>query len=322
MKRRIGLLLPPGFQALDLMATTVFELANTLCDEPCYELAMLSEHGGPVVSSSGVKVLTEPVTRYDYDTLIVAGQMFPNEKPSSPGFVDILREANQQARRVASICTGAFLLAEAGLLDGKRATTHWQLARDLQRAYPKLRVEEDRIFIADGKVWTSAGMTACVDLCLAMVESDHGIEMSRNIARKLVVYHRRSGGQSQFSALLELEPKSDRIQQALSYAKRHLRKPLSVDELAEAANLSTRQFSRTFRIETGQSPARAVEVLRVEAARAMIEGSNHSIDVVARETGFSDPERMRRAFLRAFGQPPQAIKRAAREQAALSTGLN
>ncbi len=318
MKRRIGLLLPTGFQALDLMATTVFELANILCDEPCYEVTMLSEHGGAVVSSSGVRVLTDPVARHDYDTLLVAGQMLPGEQASSPGFLEILREANRQSRRVGSICTGAFLLAEAGLLDGKRATTHWQLARDLQRAYPKVRVEEDRIFINEGKVWTSAGMTACADLCLAMVEADHGAEMSRNIARKLVVYHRRSGGQSQFSALLELEPKSDRIQQALSYAKRHLRKPLSVDELAEAANLSTRQFSRTFRIETGQSPARAVEVLRVEAARAMIEGSNHSIDVVARETGFTDPERMRRAFLRAFGQPPQAIKRAAREQAALA----
>jgi transcriptional regulator GlxA family with amidase domain len=190
------------------------------------------------------------------------------------------------------------------------------LARELQRAYPKLRVEEDRIFINEGKIWTSAGMTACVDLCLALVEADLGVKVSRHIARKLVVYHRRSGGQSQFSALLELEPKSDRIQHALSYAKRHLRnKPCRSIELADAANLSTRQFSRTFRVETGQSPARAVEVLRVEAARAMIEGSNHPIDVVARETGFADPERMRRAFLRAFGQPPQAIKRAAREQA-------
>jgi transcriptional regulator GlxA family with amidase domain len=317
MTRRIGLLLPPGFQALDFMATTVYEIANDLSEAPEYAVTMLSEHGGPVTSSAGIQVLTEPVTRYDYDTLLVAGQMVPR-RPSSPGFVEILRRAGAESRRVASICTGAFLLAEAGLLDGKRATTHWALARELQRTYPKVRVEEDRIFINEGRVWTSAGMTACADLCLAMVESDHGPTMSRNIARKLVVYHRRSGGQSQFSALLELEPKSDRIQQALTYAKRHLRKPLSVDELAEAANLSTRQFSRTFRIETGQSPARAIEVLRVEAARAMIEGSNHSIDVVARETGFSDPERMRRAFLRAFGQPPQAIKRAAREQAALA----
>jgi transcriptional regulator GlxA family with amidase domain len=317
MTRRIGFLLPPGFQALDFMATTVYELANDLSDAPGYTVTMLSEHGGPVTSSLGLQVLTEPVTRHDYDTLLVAGQMAPR-RPSAPGFVEILRRAGVESRRVASLCTGAFLLAEAGLLDGKRATTHWSHARELQRTYPKVRVEEDRIFINEGKVWTSAGMTACVDLCLALVESDHGPGLSRQIARKLVVYHRRSGGQSQFSALLDLEPKSDRIQQALAYAKRHLRKPLSVDELAEAANLSTRQFSRTFRIETGQSPARAIEVLRVEAARAMIEGSNHSIDVVARETGFSDPERMRRAFLRAFGQPPQAIKRAAREQAALS----
>jgi transcriptional regulator GlxA family with amidase domain len=131
----------------------------------------------------------------------------------------------------------------------------------------------------------------------------------------MVVYHRRSGGQSQFSALLELEPKSDRIQVALTYAKGNLRKALSVDELADAAHLSRRQFSRTFRMETGQSPARAVEGLRVEAARALIEAGGHAIDVVARETGFADPERMRRAFLRAYGQPPQAIKRAARGQA-------
>lgn len=317
MQRKIGLLLPPGFQALDLMVTTVFELANTISGQACYALQILSEQGGILHSSSGVGVLTEAAQAVEVDTLMVAGQLTPGT-PSSPGFIAILRRSAVQARRIAGICTGAFLLAEAGLLDGKRATTHWALARELQRAYPKLRVEEDRICINEGGIWTSAGMTACVDLCLALVEADHGAEMSCHIARKLVVHRRRSGGQSQFSALLELEPKSDRIQQALSYAKRHLKKPLSVDDLASAANLSTRQFSRAFRVETGQSPARAVEVLRVEAARAMIEGSNHSIDVVARETGFADPERMRRAFLRAFGQPPQAIKRAAREQAALS----
>jgi len=314
MKRRIGLLLPPGFQALDIMATTVFELANSQGAEPPYEVSMLSEHGGVVTSSSGIGVLTAPASLEDIDTLLVVGQTQPG-RPSPPGLLDILRRAGAHVRRVGSICTGAFLLAEAGQMDGKRVTTHWQLARDLQRAYPKLRVEEDRIFINEGKFWTSAGMTACADLCLALIEADHDEELARNVARRLVVHHRRSGGQTQFAALLELEPKSDRIQQALSYAKRHLRKPLSVDELAEAANLSTRQFSRTFRIETGQSPARAIEVLRVEAARAMIEASNHPIDVVARETGFTDPERMRRAFLRAFGQPPQAIKRAARERA-------
>lgn len=316
MKRRIGFLLPPGFQALDLMATTVFEIANHLDGGPFYDVTLLSEQGGVLGSSSGVGVFTEAFERHDYDTLIVAGIMQPLTQRPSSAFLDFLRDASHTSRRTASICTGAFILAEAGLLEGRRATTHWALARDLQRAYPRTRVEEDRIFINDGRIWTSAGMTACIDLCLAMVEADLGKDASKHIARQMVVYHRRSGGQSQFSALLELEPKSDRIQQALSYAKRHLQKPLSVDELAEAANLSTRQFSRSFRLETGQSPARAIEVLRVEAARALIESSNHSIDVVARETGFADPERMRRAFLRAFGQPPQAIKRAAREQAA------
>ncbi|WP_312519001.1 GlxA family transcriptional regulator [Massilia sp.] len=316
MKRRIGFLLPPGFQALDLMATTVFEIANHLDGGPFYDVTLLSEQGGVLGSSSSVGVFTEAFERHDYDTLIVAGIMQPLTQRPSSAFLDFLRDASHASRRTASICTGAFILAEAGLLEGRRATTHWALARDLQRAYPRTRVEEDRIFINDGRIWTSAGMTACIDLCLAMVEADLGKDASKHIARQMVVYHRRSGGQSQFSALLELEPKSDRIQQALSYAKRHLQKPLSVDELAEAANLSTRQFSRSFRLETGQSPARAIEVLRVEAARALIESSNHSIDVVARETGFADPERMRRAFLRAFGQPPQAIKRAAREQAA------
>jgi transcriptional regulator GlxA family with amidase domain len=297
------------------MATTVFELANAQAAQPCYDMTLLSEHGGIVTSSSGISVLTEAANHFEFDTLLVAAQTQP-AKPSSKGLLDFLRQAAVHVRRIGSICTGAFLLAEAGLLDGKRVTTHWALGRDLQRAYPKLRVEDDHIYINEGKTWTSAGMTACVDLCLALLEGDEGAELARNVARRLLVHQRRSGGQTQFAALLELEPKSDRIQQALSYAKRHLRKPLSVDELAEAANLSTRQFSRTFRIETGQSPARAIEVLRVEAARAMIEASNQPIDVVARETGFTDPERMRRAFLRAFGQPPQAIKRAAREQAA------
>jgi transcriptional regulator GlxA family with amidase domain len=227
-----------------------------------------------------------------------------------------LRIGLATSRRVAAICTGAFALAEAGLLDGRRATTHWAFARDLQARFPKVAVEEDRIFIVDGPVWTSAGMTAGVDLALAMVEKDLGAELARLVAKKLVVYHRRAGGQSQFSVLLDLEPKSDRIQSALVYAKRNLTSTLSVDQLAEAAHLSPRQFSRAFRAETGQSPAKAVETLRVEAARLMMEQTRHPIDVVARETGFADRERMRRAFLRAFGQPPQAVRRNNRAEAA------
>src|SRR5947208_249439 len=213
-------------------------------------------------------------------------------------------------------CRGAFILAEAGLPDGRRATTHWHRARELQAGFPKVKVEEDRIFIIDGPVWTSAGMTAGIDLALAMVEKDLGADVARMVARKQVVYHRRAGGQSQFSALLELEPKSDRIQSALTYAKRNLGTPLTVGQLAKAVHLSPRQFGRAFRAETGQSPAKAVENLRVEAARLMMEQSRHPIDVIARQTGFIDRDRMRRAFLRAFGQPPQVIRRNARAQIA------
>jgi len=181
----------------------------------------------------------------------------------------------------------------------------------LQRAYPLVKMEQDRIYCVDGPIWTSAGASAGIDLALALVEDDLGTDLARQVAKKLVVYQRRAGSQSQYSTLLELDAKSDRIQTALTYAKRNLSAELSVEELAEAVHLSPRQFSRVFREETGQSPARAVENLRVEAARVMMEEGRHPIDVIARDTGFGDRERMRRAFLRAFGQPPQAIQRLA-----------
>lgn len=305
--QRIGFIVFPGFQVMSFAAVSVFEFANITAGERLYDVHFLSERGGQVVSSVGMTVETEPFGDGPFDTVIVGGGTEPIE--ASPGLVDFVRHALPASRRVAAICTGAFVLAAAGHLEGRRATTHWAYARDLQAQFPAMKMEEDRIFIIDGPVWTSAGMTAGIDLALAMVEKDHGAELARSVARKLVVYHRRAGGQSQFSVLLELEPKSDRIQVALSYAKQNLRNPLSVEELADAAHLSPRQFSRAFRAETGQSPAKAVEHLRVEAARLMMESSRHSIDVVASETGFADRERMRRAFLRAFGQPPQAIRR-------------
>jgi len=310
--KHVGLLIFPGFQIVDLAAVTVFELANALPGGPFYTTSLLSESGGLVSSSAGVQIDTTPIGEPEFDTLLVAGAM--NRVRSSDKFIEFIRAASAASRRTASICTGAFLLAEAGILNGRRATTHWAAARDLHRMYPKVRVEEDRIFINEDHIWTSAGMTACIDLCLALVEDDLSVVASRTIAKKMVVYHRRSGGQSQFSALLELEPKSDRIQTALSYAKRNLNKELSVDELADAAHLSRRQFSRAFRLETGQSPARAVELLRIEAARSMIEAGNHPIEAIARTSGFANPERMRRAFIRAYGVPPQAVKRVARQK--------
>src|ERR1700732_931381 len=306
--RRIGFVLSPGFQVMSFAALSVFEFANKEIGEPVYDIRVLSETGGSMRSSIGVSVATEPFDDTTFDTLFFSR----GTEPSTPGPIEFLRQALERCRRVAATCTGAFILAEAGVLDARRATTHWYHARDLQARFPKVKVEEDRIFIVDGPVWTSAGMTAGIDLALAMVEKDLSAEVARSVAQKLVVYHRRAGGQSQHSALLELAPKSDRIQSALAFAKRNLHTELSVERLADAANLSPRQFSRTFRAETGQSPAKAVEHLRVEAARLLMEQSRHPIDVVARESGFADRRRMRQAFLRAFGQPPQAIRRNAR----------
>jgi transcriptional regulator GlxA family with amidase domain len=311
--QRIGFIVFPGFQVMSCAVMAVFEFANKEMGEPVYDVHLLSESGGPVRSSIGFSAETEPLDGRSFDTVIVGGN---HSGALTPRVMKFLRRGLKRYRRVAATCVGAFVLAEAGLLDGRRATTHWDRARELQSRFPKVKVEDDRIFIIDGPVWTSAGMTAGIDLALAMVEKDLGADVARAVAKRLVVYHRRAGGQKQFSALLELEPKSDRIQNALAYAKRNLETPLTVEQLAEAAHLSPRQFSRAFRAETGQSPAKAVENLRVEAARLMMEQSRHPIDVIAQQTGFADRDRMRRAFLRAFGQPPQVIRRNARAEVA------
>ena len=314
--KRIGVLVFPGFQILDLAAIAAFELANIHAGKPVYQVELLSEEGGLVVSSSGVSTDSKRFGTVKYDTLLLSGALFI--APTSEKMCRFLRAGLRNARRVASICTGAFGLADAGLLDGRKATTHWSFAGELQKRHPAVKVQPDRIFINDGPVWTSAGMTAGIDLVLALVEEDLGVEAARFAARKLVVYHRRAGGQSQYSALLELEPKSDRIQKALVHARANLRDTLSVEELAEVVHLSPRQFSRAFKAETGQSPAHAVETLRVEAARALIDEGNLALGVVARETGFGDPERMRRAFLRTLGQPPQSVRRVSRREAAVA----
>ena len=315
----VGLVVYPHFQSLALAVASVFEYANLLRGEEVYQFRIVSEHGGAVMSSQGFSVNTEPLAKAGYDTLIVAGD---NEcRLPSATLVDFLQRAPFHSRRIASICTGAFVLAAAGLLDGKRATTHWYHARDFKKQYPNVQLDEDRIFVVDGQVWTSAGMSAGVDLALAIVESDFGLETARMVARKLVLYQRRGGGQSQFSTLLELNARSDRVQMALTYASENLASDLSVERLAEAARLSPRQFSRVFREETGQSPAKAVERLRVEAARLMMETTRHPIEIIARETGFGDRERMRQAFLRAFGQPPQTIQRASGVAPLMKQGL-
>jgi transcriptional regulator GlxA family with amidase domain len=312
--RDIAFVVYPGYSVMALAVVTAFEVANVvLADEPPYELHFVSETGGKVKTSSVMMLETEAFTDMPFDTLVVGGAT--NLVPSTPGLIAFMRDATKRHRRIAAVCTGSFVLAEAGLLNGRHATTHWQYARDMQRQFPEVKMDEDRIFINDGPIWTSAGMTAGIDLGLALIENDLGGEVAKSVARKLVMYHRRGGGQSQFSALLELSPKSDRIQTALAYARENLHKPLTVPALADAAHLSPRQFSRAFHAETGQSPAKAIENLRVEAARNLMEQSRHPIEIVARQTGFSDRDHMRRAFLRAFGQPPQVLRRNARPEA-------
>jgi transcriptional regulator GlxA family with amidase domain len=213
---------------------------------------------------------------------------------------------------VTSVCSGAYVLAEAGLLDGRRATTHWVRSNDFARRYPKVRLEPDRIFIQDGPVWTSAGITAGVDLSLALIAEDLGEAVARRTAEMLVVYHRRPGGQSQFSTLLELDQPQGRFGPLLAWMRERLDQSLSVERLAQEAAMSPRNFARAFTAETGVTPARSVERLRVEVARERVEAGAEPIDRIAAATGFGDPERMRRAFVRAFGQPPQALRRAAR----------
>jgi transcriptional regulator GlxA family with amidase domain len=305
--RRIGFVVFPDFQLMGLAGATAFELANDISGQPLYSMELLSENGGLVRSSAGFAADTRAFGDEVFDTVVIGTGT--RITPTSDGLLAFTRRALQTSRRLAAPCLGAFVLAEAGVLDGRRASTHWAFAAELRQRYPRVQVDDDRVFVNDGSIWTSAGMTASIDLALALVEEDAGVKLAREVARAMVVYHRRLGGQSQFSALLELEPKSDRIRKALQFAREHLRNELSVEELAAVANLSARQFSRAFRLETGQSPAKAVEHLRAEIARGLMEEGRLSLDVIADETGFGDRERMRRAFLRVFGQPPQAVRR-------------
>ncbi len=311
---RIGYLLTDGFQVLSLATQAVFEFANQIAEAPFYSIENFSPDGGMVRSSLGLAMETRPLEAPGLaDTWIVVGVNDPEKTDTASAVLDFVRQAGNQARRTVGICTGGFILAEAGLLTGRRATTHWAYAQALQKRHPEISVDVDRIYIVDGPFWTSAGMTAGLDLAVGMVEKDLGADVARSVAHKLVMHQHRSGGQSQHSEMLDLAPKSDRIQSALNYARQHLSRPLSVEELAGVAHLSPRQFTRIFSAETGQSPAKAIEGLRLEAARLMIEQSRHSLDVVASESGFRDRRHMREAFIRGFGVPPQAVRRDARQ---------
>jgi transcriptional regulator GlxA family with amidase domain len=312
MTRRLALVLFEGFQILDAAGPIgAFEIGGWVAGEP-YDLRLLAPAAGWVASSSGAAMAAEALAEGPFDTLLVAGGWGVRSPASHAAIVPWLRREAKSARRIASVCSGAYLLAEAGLLDGRRCTTHWQRSDDFARRYPAARLEPDRIWVRDGPVWSSAGITAGIDLALALIEEDHGAAVARRTAQQLVVHHRRPGGQSQFSALLELGDAQGRFGPLMDWARGRLAEALPVERLAAQAAMSPRHFARAFAAEVGVTPAKAVERLRLEAARLAVETTREPIDRVAECAGFGDPERMRRAFLRAFGQPPQALRRAAR----------
>jgi len=322
MTRTIDILIFPDFQLLDAAGPiTVFEAAGRDFSEsgapareaeaPTYRLRVVARDAGPVTSSSGVQMVAETFAggRPDCpDTLIVAGGWGTRAASACDETLAYIRAAAGQTRRIVSVCSGAFILAATGLLDGRRATTHWNRAAELARAYPRVRVEPDRIFIRDGAVWTSAGITAGIDLALALVADDLGEAAAKRAAQHLVVYHRRPGGQSQFSALLEMERANGRFAALLDHVRSSLNARHSVADLAEYACMNPRQFFRAFQMETGISPAKAVERLRAETARGALDGNGRSVQEVARSCGFGNAERMRRTFRRVFGAPPSALK--------------
>ncbi len=312
MSRTIGFLIFPDFQLLDAAGPiAAFEIAGRFAGGG-YRLVVLAEDAGLVPSSSGAAMQAEALSGAPMlDTLIVSGGDGTRRAPTKR-MVDFVRETARSARRVTSVCSGAYILAEAGLLDGRRATTHWLRGPDFARRYPKVTLEADRIFVKDGPIWTSAGISAGIDLSLALIAEDHGEAIARRTAEMLVVYYRRPGGQSQFSSLLAMDQGHGRFASLLSWARERLAEPLNVERLADQAGMSPRHFARAFVAETGVTPARSVERLRVEVARERVEAGAEPIDRIAKATGFGDPERMRRAFLRAFGQPPQSLRRAAK----------
>lgn len=312
MARHVAFFVYPGFVLLDLSGPLEAFCAAASLMPGSYRTSVMSLEGGEVQSSTGLKVMAEPADAQGIDTFIVVGDFGLAHQVIAPRTAQFIRAAAAGARRTASVCMGAFLLAASGLLEGRRATTHWRFAAKLQAMYPAVRVDGDHIFLGEGGVWTSAGMTAGIDMTLALIEEDLGRDISRAVARMMLVYYRRPGGQLQHSSLLEMDPGSDRIRRALSFAREHLSAPLSVERLADEANLSVRQFSRAFMEATGTTPARAIERLRVETARPRVEDGREALEEIARDVGFPDPERMRQSFTRVFGQAPMAIRRAAR----------
>jgi transcriptional regulator GlxA family with amidase domain len=306
---RVVILAYPGVQPLDVAGPAeVFSAAGQIAGGS-YTVEVVAPELKPIPTrSSGYGILPAKSTgacRGAIDTLIVAGGFGVHEALRSSSLTGWIRSASERSRRVASVCTGAFLLAAAGLLDGRRATTHWASCEELRRRHPQIEVDPKPIFVRDGNVWSSAGVTAGVDLALGLVEEDLGPAVPREVARWLVVFLQRPGGQAQFSSHLSGVPAARQpLRDLQGWIADHLDEDLRVERLAERAAMSPRNFARAFRRETGLTPASYVEALRVESARQRLERSPEPVELVARRAGFGTPETMRRAFARRVGVPP------------------
>jgi len=312
MTRLVVMLAYEGVNLIDLAGPLqAFEAANRLVaadQERPYRLVVASAEGGAVNTGPRLPVLTVPLAEIEaeaVDTLIVPGGSFSGAPPNAPALVAFLRQVAGKPRRLCSVCSGAFLLAEAGALAGRRVTTHWNWAARLARLYPSVTVDADPIFIQDGRLWTSAGVTAGIDLALALIEADRGHADAIAVARDLVVFMKRPGGQSQFSV-----PLRSQSREAPGFATLHawmadnLDGDLKVEHLAARAGMSPRSFARHYAAQMGQTPAKTVEMMRLEAAQRALEGGGEPIKRIAQRAGFGDEQALRRAFLRQLGIGP------------------
>jgi len=313
--RTIHLLAFPDVQLLDVSGPLqVFASANELSrkqGQPTpYAMNVIAAEQASVMSSAGLGLLTLPLppSGERSDTLMIAGGRGVDTAANNPELLSWMCTQAATARRVASVCSGAFLLAAGGLLDGRRVVTHWSRCEELARRYPRLHVEPNPIFINDGPVWTSAGVSAGIDLTLALVEEDLGHELALAVARHLVVFLKRPGGQAQFSTTLALQKSTDRFADLHAWIAENLAGDLSVTQLAAQVGMSERSFVRHYRAQTGNTPARTIEQLRVEAARRLLGDTAMPIKRVATCCGFGTEETLRRSFLRAISVTPQAYR--------------
>jgi transcriptional regulator GlxA family with amidase domain len=301
----------PSVQLLDVTGPLqVFVCANDQVAQaggtPPYVLRVVAKDGPAVTTSAGLGIATGPLphTGRPPDTLMVPGGPGVDAAAADTALVDWVRQRTRKARRVASVCTGAFLLAASGALDGRRAVTHWSYCAEFARRFPAVRVESDPIFVRDGSVWTSAGVTAGIDLALALVEEDLGRTVALAVARYLVVFLKRPGGQAQFSEVLSMQSAEDEFGALHEWINKHLSDELSLAKLADQAGMSERSFSRHYAEATGVTPARAIERLRVEAARRLLSESRLPVKRISRRCGFGSEETMRRSFLRVLSATP------------------